>query len=76
MIWRVLKFIFMRDSTMKVETGGKSGTGLGDLVAELTHLTRLDKLAEGYTALTGEDCGCQARQEKLNNLISFEENAK
>ena len=34
---------------MKVKTGLVVGKGLGDLVADFTHATRLDKLAEWYT---------------------------
>jgi len=53
---------------MKVETGLVVGKGLGDLVADFTHATRLDKLAELYTRCTGKDCGCAARQDALNRL--------
>ncbi len=45
---------------MKVKTGLIVGKGLGDLVADFTHATRLDKLAELYTRCTGKDCGCGA----------------
>lgn len=53
---------------MKVHTGIKAGQaqGLGDMVADFTHLTHLDRLAELYTQTTGKDCGCAARREKLN----------
>jgi len=54
---------------MKVRTGVLAGQGLGDSVADLTHLTGLDKFAEYYTQVTGKDCGCQSRQEKLNQLF-------
>ncbi len=46
-------------------------TGLGDVVAAVTHVTGLDKVAEKYTELTGKDCGCKARQEQLNRLFPF-----
>jgi hypothetical protein len=53
---------------MKVQTGLVAGKRLGDAVADFTHATRLDKLAECYTTATGQDCGCAARQEALNRL--------
>ncbi len=53
---------------MNVKTGIKAGKGLGDVVADIIHATGLDVLATTYTDLTGQDCGCQARQEALNNL--------
>jgi hypothetical protein len=54
---------------MKVRTGLIAGGGLGDTVADLTHLTGMDALAKTYTQLTGNDCGCAQRQEKLNQLF-------
>jgi len=54
---------------MKVRTDLKAGQGLGDAVAEFTQQTGLDQLAQGYSRLTGKDCGCKARQAKLNVLV-------
>ena len=54
---------------MRVKTGVKSGKGLGDYVADFTHATGLDKISQTYTQLTGRDCGCEARREKLNRLV-------
>ena len=54
---------------MKLRTGIKAGQGLGDAVADLTHLTGVDRLAQAYTQVTGKDCGCKARQEKLNQIF-------
>ncbi|MEM7115837.1 MAG: hypothetical protein AAF614_25575 [Chloroflexota bacterium] len=53
---------------MKIKTGIKAGQGLGDSVADVTKLTGLDKVADTYSRLTGRDCGCEARKDKLNNL--------
>ena len=53
---------------MKVRTGIKAGQGLGDTVVDLTHLTGIDQLAKAYEQVTGKPCGCDQRQEKLNNL--------
>jgi hypothetical protein len=44
---------------------------MGDAVAIFTHATGIDKLADEYTRLTGKDCGCKARQSRLNELFPF-----
>jgi hypothetical protein len=56
---------------MKVRTNLKAGQGLGDTVADFTHVTGLDQFAKAYTQVTGKDCGCDARREKLNALFPF-----
>lgn len=63
---------------MNVRTGLKAGQsqglgaqGLGDTVAKFTHSTGLDKLAEYYTRLTGKDCGCDQRRQKLNQWFPY-----
>jgi hypothetical protein len=54
---------------MRVRTDIKSGKGLGDSVADFTRLTGLDQIAAMYENATGKDCGCKARQAKLNELV-------
>ena len=54
---------------LPVKTGIKVGKGLGDYVADLTHATGLDQVADLYTEITGQPCGCEERQEMLNNLV-------
>jgi hypothetical protein len=56
---------------MKVRTSIVAGQGLGDAVADLAQLTGMDRLAQAYTQLTGNDCGCKARQEKLNQISAW-----
>ena len=56
---------------MKVRTGLKVGAGLGDAVANIAQLTGMDTLAKTYEQVTGNSCGCQDRQEKLNQLFQF-----
>ena len=46
----------------------------GDAVANFTHLTGLDRLANYYEDVTGKSCGCDDRQAKLNQLFPFSEN--
>lgn len=45
--------------------------GVGDTLAKITHATGIDKVAEFYTKVTGKDCGCRARQDKLNQLFPY-----
>ena len=56
---------------MKIRTGIRAGQGLGDAVANLTHLTGVDQLAKLYEQTTGKSCGCQERQDLLNQLVQF-----
>ena len=56
---------------MITKTGINAGQGLGDAIADLTHLTGVDRLADAYTKITGKDCGCKARQEELNERFPF-----
>jgi hypothetical protein len=42
--------------------------GLGDTVAAITEATGIKALVK---SLFGENCGCDARQEKLNELVPY-----
>ena len=42
--------------------------GLGDLVEEVTKRTGIKSLVE---KVTGKDCGCGKRRDKLNKLVPF-----
>ena len=46
----------------------KASSGLGDTVEKITKATGVKKLTKW---IVGEDCGCEARQEKLNKLIPY-----
>lgn len=55
---------------MRVKTGLKAGaSGLGDIVADVTNLTGLDRMAKMYEEMTGKSCGCEERRQKLNQLL-------
>ena len=46
--------------------------GLGDTIAKITNAVGLDKVAENVAKAVGkEDCGCNKRREKLNELVPF-----
>ena len=51
---------------------GNESRGLGDTIAKITSATKLDKLAEAIAQAAGaEDCGCKARQERLNQVFPY-----
>lgn len=46
--------------------------GLGDSIAYLTNLLKLDKAVKLVTEAMGiEDCGCERRREKLNEIFPY-----
>ena len=55
---------------MKLKTGIKAGKGLGDIVDDFTRVTGLKAATESISRLTGQDCGCEARRERLNQIWS------
>ena len=44
----------------------KKSKGLGDSIAKITKATGIDKLAK---KVLGEDCGCEERRKKLNQMF-------
>jgi hypothetical protein len=57
---------------MKNKTNNEESKGLGDTVAKITHATGLDIVAEKVAKAMGkEDCGCNKRREKLNELFPY-----
>ena len=46
--------------------------GLGDTIAYLTELLKIDKAIKAVTEAMGiEDCGCERRKEKLNEMFPY-----
>ena len=57
----------MSDAVQKQES-----KGLGDTIAKVTNATGLDKVAETIANAMGkEDCGCNKRREKLNDMFPY-----
>jgi hypothetical protein len=51
--------------------------GLGDTIEKFTHATGLDKAAKAIAKLVGEeDCGCERRKDKLNDLVPYNKKDK
>lgn len=47
--------------------------GLGDTVAAITKATGIELLVK---SLFGQNCGCDARQEKLNEMFPYSSSSK
>lgn len=47
----------------------KQSKGLGDDIEKITKATGIKKVVDTFAELTGIDCGCDARKEKLNKLF-------
>jgi hypothetical protein len=46
--------------------------GLGDTIKKITSATKIDKLAKKIANAVGkEDCGCDERQKKLNEMFPY-----
>lgn len=57
---------------MSEQTENQESKGLGDTIAKVTHAVGLDKVAESVAHAVGkEDCGCNKRRQKLNDLFPY-----
>ena len=57
---------------MSEEIRNKESKGFGDTIAKVTNALGLDKVAETVAHAVGkEDCGCNKRKEKLNDLFPY-----
>lgn len=55
----------------------KPSEGLGDTIAKITELLKIDQLAQKIAESFGEeDCGCDRRKEKLNELFPYKNKDK
>jgi hypothetical protein len=49
----------------------KKSVGLGDTVEKITTATGIKNVVKIFTEVTGLDCGCDARKEKLNKIFPY-----
>lgn len=47
--------------------------GLGDSIAKITEATGIKAVVHKISEAVGKDCGCNARQEKLNTLVPYKD---
>ena len=45
--------------------------GLGDLVEKVTSKTGIKAVVDKISKVTGKDCGCGKRRDKLNKAVPF-----
>ncbi len=45
--------------------------GLGDTVEKITEVTGIKRVVEKVSKVTGKDCGCKKRKEKLNKMFPY-----
>jgi glycerol dehydrogenase-like iron-containing ADH family enzyme len=57
---------------MKIVYHDTKSKGLGDTIAKITAATGIKKVVDTIAEATGTDCGCSARQEKLNDIFTYE----
>ena len=55
--------------TTKKTTNKKPKKGLGDVVEVITEATGIKAAVKMWEDITGKDCGCDERKERLNNLF-------
>jgi hypothetical protein len=61
----------------KQQKTNKPSEGLGDTIAKITELLKIDELAQKIAESLGqEDCGCERRKEKLNELFPYKNKDK
>ncbi len=51
--------------------GKRKSQGLGDSIEKLTEATGIKKAVELFSEITGLDCGCDERKEKLNKIFPY-----
>ena len=49
----------------------KKPSGLGDTIETITTATGIKAAVDWFSEVTGVDCGCDARKEKLNKLFRY-----
>jgi hypothetical protein len=59
-------------SNLPQKSESPASQGLGDTIAKITSATKLDVVAEQIAKAVGaDDCGCKARQQKLNQMFPY-----
>lgn len=53
----------------KAVTPAKEKPGVGDMVEKVTKATGIKKAVDIFSLITGADCGCEERKEKLNAMF-------
>ena len=60
------------ETTTQETTEVQESQGLGDTIAKVTNALGIDKVAESVAHAMGkEDCGCNKRRQKLNEMFPY-----
>lgn len=51
--------------------GDLPSRGLGDTISKFTKVTGIKAVVNKLSEVTGIPCGCEARQDKLNELVPY-----
>jgi|TARA_R110001592_G_scaffold12397_1_gene59188 hypothetical protein len=54
----------------------KEVKGLGDTIEQITKATGIKAIVDKVSEVTGTDCGCDNRKEKLNKLVPYKSSTK
>jgi hypothetical protein len=65
---------FYFEGKPKVWNVSERSRGLGDTIAKVAHATGIDTVVRWASQTFGIDCGCEQRQEKLNDFFSYTHN--
>jgi hypothetical protein len=57
--------------TVKKRTTRGKKRGLGDTIEAITEATGIKAAVDWFSEVTGIDCGCEARKQKLNEMFSY-----
>lgn len=49
----------------------KKAKGLGDSIEQITEATGIKKAVELFSSITGIDCGCEERKQRLNEIFRY-----
>jgi hypothetical protein len=59
-------------SEQKQQKSNQESKGLGDTIAKITNAVGLDRVAESVAKAVGkEDCGCNKRKQRLNDMFPY-----
>ena len=45
--------------------------GLGDTIEKITEATGIKKVIDKVSKVTGKDCGCNKRKERINKMFPY-----
>jgi len=56
---------------MRVIFHDKKSKGLGDTIEKITTATGIKAVVDKVSEVTGKDCGCNKRKQRLNDMFPY-----